>query len=173
MVKMYSEMEFKGFVDEMNKADKKVEEIKNRPNPFELDDKITMVSPYGVLHEMKVGISWTTAFFGPLPQLFRGNFGEFIKFIVLTFVTLGVWWLIQIFTTNTKEIEKYVDMGYIPEKEYERRVLAGKGFNFSRGSSKEGKEKERNRKREEQEEKKETPKFAKINLETGEIIKEN
>ena len=42
-----------------------------------------IVNDQGVLRIAKVGFSWTTLWFGPIPALFRGDYYNFILMIVL------------------------------------------------------------------------------------------
>lgn len=61
----------------------------NDQNPFDLNNLplppnyAKVVNDQGQIRIAKVGISWTTLWFGPLPALFRGDYYNFLLMIVL------------------------------------------------------------------------------------------
>lgn len=59
-----------------------------------------------------VGFSWTTCFFGPLPALFRSDWGNFWLIAVLTIFTGGLSNLYFMFVYNKMHIEHLVAEGY-------------------------------------------------------------
>lgn len=79
----------------------------NNQNPFDLNNLplppnyAKIVNDKGEMRIAKVGFSWTTLWFGPLPALFRGDYYNFILMIVLdldyalTVLFFGWTWLMQ------------------------------------------------------------------------------
>lgn len=79
----------------------------NNQNPFDLNNLplppnyAKIVNDQGQIRIAKVGISWTTLWFGPLPALFRGDYYNFILMIVLDLdyalvvLFFGLNWLMQ------------------------------------------------------------------------------
>ena len=61
----------------------------NDQNPFNLNNLplppnyAKIVNDQGDIRIAKVGISWTTLWFGPLPALFRGDYYNFLLIFVL------------------------------------------------------------------------------------------
>ena len=90
--------------------------------------KIKMKNDAGIIREQKVGFSWTTMFFGAWVQIFRGNWGEFFKWFLFVPITFGVWGIVQMFTTNKKEIIRLSERGYKPATEADMSVLRNKGI---------------------------------------------
>lgn len=90
--------------------------------------RVTLENPVGVIKSAKVGFSWTTLFFGGLVPLFRGEVGEFFKWIVFNVCTIGVWGLIQCFTINKKNVISLLEKGYAPKTDRDRQVLINRGI---------------------------------------------
>ena len=90
--------------------------------------KVNLKNSIGVMKTAKVGFSWTTFFFGAWVQLFRGNWGEFFKWFFLNPITLGIWGLIQCWTTNKKTIVILIEKGYEPATEADRHLLIQKSI---------------------------------------------
>ena len=79
----------------------------NDQNPFDLNNLplppnyAKVVNDQGQIRIAKVGISWTTLWFGPLPALFRGDYYNFLLMIVLDLdyalvvLFFGLNWLMQ------------------------------------------------------------------------------
>ncbi|KGR73550.1 hypothetical protein [Ureibacillus manganicus] len=80
----------------------------------------------GLTKEMKVGFSWTTFFFGGWVALFRGQWGELVKWIFLNPITLGIWGLVQCWTANKKQIISFLEKGYEPMTEGDRHILVAR-----------------------------------------------
>jgi hypothetical protein len=66
--------------------------------------KVRLKNKSGVVKTAKVGFSWTTFFFGGWVAMFRGQWGEVLKWFFLNPITLGFWGLVQCWTTNKKTI---------------------------------------------------------------------
>lgn len=62
-----------------------------------------------------VGFSWTTCFFGPLPALFRADWGNFWLIAVLTIFTGGLSNLYFMFVYNKMHIAHLVGEGFKAE----------------------------------------------------------
>lgn len=90
--------------------------------------KVHLKNSTGVTKELKVGFSWTILFFGWITILFRGDIGEFIKWIILFPLTLGIWGIVQCFTANKKYIIKHLEKGYEPATDYDKNLLIEKGI---------------------------------------------
>jgi hypothetical protein len=82
----------------------------------------------GVNKELKLGFSWTIFFFGALVFVFRGNWSEFFKYLILGFVTFRIYDLIQCFTANKKEVIRWMERGYVPANDADRQKLVNKGI---------------------------------------------
>lgn len=79
----------------------------NDQNPFDLNNLplppnyAKIVNDQGQMRIAKVGFSWTTLWFGPLPALFRGDYYNFLLMIVLDLdyalvvLFFGLNWLMQ------------------------------------------------------------------------------
>ena len=89
---------------------------------------IKLKNSVGLTREMKVGFSWTTFFFGGWVALFRGQWGELVKWIFLNPITLGIWGLVQCWTANKKQIISFLEKGYEPMTEDDRLVLMAKAI---------------------------------------------
>jgi hypothetical protein len=85
--------------------------------------KVTLKNKAGVTKELKVGFSWVTFFFGGWVALFRGQWGEVLKWWLLNPITLGIWGLVQCWTANKKHVVEYLDKGYEPVTESDRNTL--------------------------------------------------
>ncbi|WP_206711489.1 hypothetical protein [Peribacillus faecalis] len=88
--------------------------------------KVKLKNSTGVIKEVKVGFSWTTFFFGGWVALFRGQWGELIKWFLLNPITLGIWGLIQCWTANKKTVIAVIEKGYTPASEEDRALLVSR-----------------------------------------------
>lgn len=61
------------------------------------------------------GFSWTCFFFGPFPALFRGHFIGFLVMLVLAIPTMGLSWLVFIFSYNGWYYNRLVKIGFVPQ----------------------------------------------------------
>ena len=68
----------------------------------------------GLLREVKVGFSWTSFFFGPLPFFFRGIPLQGLAWIVAALLTCGLTNIYLWFTINKKTAQHYLENGYRP-----------------------------------------------------------
>jgi hypothetical protein len=66
----------------------------------------------GQMKEAPVGFSWTTAFFGPFPMLFRGNWKWFAIILILALITWGLSSLVFMFIINKSYIKDLVGDGF-------------------------------------------------------------
>ncbi|MDQ0229255.1 hypothetical protein [Metabacillus malikii] len=85
--------------------------------------KVRLKNSTGVVKEVKVGFSWTTFFFGGWVAIFRGQWGEVIKWFFLNPITLGIWGLVQCWTTNKKTVISTIEKGYEPASDADRSIL--------------------------------------------------
>jgi hypothetical protein len=85
--------------------------------------KVTLRNKTGVVKICKVGFSWTTFFFGGWVAVFRGQWGEVVKWFLLNPITLGIWGLVQCWTTNKKTIIGFIEKGYEPASDKDRETL--------------------------------------------------
>ncbi len=52
--------------------------------------KLILLNPHsGIIKQAPVGFTWTTAFFGPLPALYRGDFKWFFIQSLLDILLVG------------------------------------------------------------------------------------
>jgi hypothetical protein len=85
--------------------------------------KVKLKNNAGVVKKVKVGFSWTTFFFGGWVAIFRGQWGEVAKWFLLNPITLGIWGVVQCWTTNKKTVISLIEKGYMPDTEQDRMVL--------------------------------------------------
>lgn len=115
----------------------------NNQNPFDLNNLplppnyAKIVNDQGQIRIAKVGISWTTLWFGPLPALFRGDYYNFILMIVLDLdyalvvLFFGLNWLMQfpwpslVFAIlyNMMFFKHSFNIGYRPADQRSRELL--------------------------------------------------
>ena len=115
----------------------------NDQNPFDLNNLplppnyAKIVNDQGQIRIAKVGISWTTLWFGPLPALFRGDYYNFILMIVLDLdyalvvLFFGLNWLTQfpwpslVFAIlyNMMYFKHSFNIGYRPADQHPRELL--------------------------------------------------
>ncbi|GIN87634.1 hypothetical protein J6TS2_40200 [Heyndrickxia sporothermodurans] len=88
--------------------------------------KVTLKNSTGVVKTAKVGFSWTTFFFGGWVALFRGQWGEVVKWFLLNPITIGIWGLCQCWTSNKKHIISLIEKGYEPADDNQRSLLVRK-----------------------------------------------
>ncbi|HLU22617.1 MAG TPA: hypothetical protein VKZ77_09030 [Bacillaceae bacterium] len=88
--------------------------------------KVKLKNKVGVVKELKVGFSWTTFFFGGWVAIFRGQWGEVLKWIFLNPITIGIWGLVQCWTTNKKTIISFIEKGYEPASDNDQSLLMQK-----------------------------------------------
>jgi hypothetical protein len=85
--------------------------------------KVKLKNKVGVVKELKVGFSWTTFFFGGWVALFRGQWGEVVKWWLLNPITIGIWGICQCWTANKKHVISYIEKGYEPATDSDRSIL--------------------------------------------------
>lgn len=90
--------------------------------------KVKLKNTAGVVKEVKVGFSWTTFFFGGWVALFRGQWGEVLKWFLLNPFTLGIWGIIQCWTANKKHVIEQLEKGYQPASDADKVTLVQKGI---------------------------------------------
>lgn len=115
----------------------------NNQNPFDLNNLplppnyAKIVNENGQVRIAKVGISWTTLWFGPLPALFRGDYYNFILMLVLDmdYVLVGLFfglnWMFQFPWTsivfallyNMMFFRHSFNIGYRPADQRSRELL--------------------------------------------------
>ncbi|MEY8441911.1 hypothetical protein AALA17_04525 [Lactobacillaceae bacterium 24-114] len=115
----------------------------NNQNPFDLNNLplppnyAKIVNEKGQVRIAKVGISWTTLWFGPLPALFRGDYYNFILMLVLDmdYVLVGLFfglnWMFQFPWTsivfallyNMMFFRHSFNIGYRPADQRSRELL--------------------------------------------------
>lgn len=66
----------------------------------------------GQMKEAPVGFSWTTAFFGPMPMLFRGAWKWFAICFILALITWGLSGLVFMFIINKLYIKDLIGDGF-------------------------------------------------------------
>lgn len=81
-----------------------------------------------VIKETPFGFSWTTFFFGGWVAMFRGQWSEVAKWFFLNPITLGIWGLVQCWTTNNKTIVSLMEKGYAPATQADADRLVRKGI---------------------------------------------
>lgn len=89
---------------------------------------VRLKNSVGVTKTLKVGFSWTTFFFGAWVALFRGQFGEFMKWVFFGLPTLGIWGIVQCWTANKKNIIQHLEKGYLPASDLDRALLVRRGI---------------------------------------------
>jgi hypothetical protein len=90
--------------------------------------KVRLKNKSGVVKTAKVGFSWTTFFFGGWVAMFRGQWGEVLKWFFLNPITLGFWGLVQCWTTNKKTVIGIIEKGYEPATDLDRDLLVRKNI---------------------------------------------
>lgn len=115
----------------------------NDQNPFNLNNLplppnyTKIVNDQGDIRIAKVGVSWTTLWFGPLPALFRGDYYNFLLIIVLDLdyalvaLFFGLNWLLEFpipsvvfaFFYNMMYFRHLFNKGYRPADERSRQIL--------------------------------------------------
>lgn len=75
-----------------------------------------------------LGFSWTTFFFGCFPALFRSDWKWALIQLALSFVTLGLSWLVMPFIYNKLHIKDLLNKGFVPTDEAQANYLIGKGI---------------------------------------------
>ncbi|WP_373841777.1 hypothetical protein [Limosilactobacillus sp.] len=115
----------------------------NDQNPFNLNNLplppnyAKIVNGQGDIRIAKVGFSWTTLWFGPLPALFRGDYYNFILMIVLDMdyalvaLFFGWTWMVQFpwpsiffgFFYNMMYFKHLFNKGYHPADQRSRELL--------------------------------------------------
>lgn len=85
--------------------------------------RVKLKNNVGVVKEAKVGFSWTTFFFGGWVALFRGQWGELIKWWLLNPITLFIWGVVQCWTSNNKFVISLIEKGYEPASDKDRELL--------------------------------------------------
>lgn len=90
--------------------------------------KVKLKNNVGVVKELKVGFSWTTFFFGGWVAMFRGHWGEVLKWFFLNPITLGIWGIIQCWKVNEKTIISFIETGYEPASDIDQGLLGKRGI---------------------------------------------
>lgn len=76
-----------------------------------------------VIRNAPIGFSWTSLFFGFWVPLLRGDFVWCLLYIILSTVSLGLFWIIFPFIYNKIFLRKLLEKGYNPANESSRRAL--------------------------------------------------
>ena len=82
----------------------------------------------GMVKSTPLGFSWTTLFFGGCVPLLRGDLKWFFIMIFLSFLTLGISWLIVPFIYNKIYLRNLVGLGWKPATEKDKEVLQKTGI---------------------------------------------
>lgn len=90
--------------------------------------KVRLKNNVGVVKKLKVGFSWTTFFFGGWVVMFRGQWGEVVKWWLLNPITIGIWGLAQCWTANKKTIIHNIEKGYTPATSEDHEILVKRGI---------------------------------------------
>lgn len=90
--------------------------------------RIGLESPTGVVEEVKIGVSWTTLFFGGFAALFRGDILWFILQSVAAVMTMGLSHLVFFILYNRIYLKKLLNKGYKPINSEGRKILQQKGY---------------------------------------------
>jgi hypothetical protein len=69
----------------------------------------------GEMKKAPVGFSWTTAFFGIFPALFRGDFKWGLIMALIAIITFGLSHFVFMFIYNKLYIKKLIEDGYKAE----------------------------------------------------------
>ena len=85
--------------------------------------KVSMKNQAGVIKSVKLGFSWTTFFFGGWVAMFRGQWGEVLKWFFLNPITLFIWGFVQCWTANKKTVIFLTEKGYQPATDADRELL--------------------------------------------------
>lgn len=78
--------------------------------------------------QIKVGFSWTTFFFGPLPSLFRMDWLNFLIMTGAAFITMGISWIVFPFIYNKMCITHLIKNGFVPASKQDQDILLSKGI---------------------------------------------
>lgn len=78
--------------------------------------------------QTKVGFSWTTFFFGPLPSLFRMDWVNCFIMIGAAFLTMGISWIVFPFVYNRMYIAHLLRKGFVPAAKQDQDILLSKGM---------------------------------------------
>lgn len=90
--------------------------------------QVSLKNSVGVVKHQKVGFSWTTFFFGGWVSVFRGQWGEFFKWIYLNPITIGIWGISQWWNANKKSVIYLIEKGYEPATDRDRELLVRVGI---------------------------------------------
>lgn len=94
--------------------------------------RVHLINPNtGVMKEAKVGFSWTSFFFGGFVPLFRGDWLWLLVWIVLSPVTLGIFWILFAFLYNRIYINRLLENGYQPAGEFDYQGLINRKFTLN------------------------------------------
>ena len=89
--------------------------------------KITLINN-NIEKTVKVGFSWTMFLFGSLPQLFRGQIGDFFLQTALAIPTLGLSHFYFCFKGNKRYVRALMEKGYTVKNESDLDLLRRKGY---------------------------------------------
>lgn len=81
-------------------------------------------SQSGLVKTGKYGISWTYLFFGWLVPLFRGELRVALLQLIFTFLTWGIWQLVNAFLYNKQYMTRLLTAGWELSDTDERNMAA-------------------------------------------------
>ncbi len=90
--------------------------------------KVKLKSPHMDIKQFKLGFSWTMLFFGGIIPLVRGDLKHFFISILLSIVTMGLFWVIFPFFYNKLYIKRLVDTGWKPALDKDKEILKNYGL---------------------------------------------
>ncbi len=82
----------------------------------------------GGIEEAPTGFSWTSAFFGGLVPIIRGDWRTFFAHTVLCILTLGLYHIFFCINYNKKYIKKLIMTGHVPANEQAETYLKLNGL---------------------------------------------
>lgn len=102
--------------------------------------RVNLKNDYNMYKEAKIGVSWTSLFFGFLTPLIRKDFTWAAIMLVANSLTgtLARW--VFMFIYNKYYIKGLLEQGYYPANEYSQDMLLRNGFMFDKIDFKQKKE---------------------------------
>lgn len=82
----------------------------------------------GLTERTKVGVSWTTLFFGIFPAIFRGDWKWAGIMFILALLTFGFSGFVFMFIYNKLYIKELLMKGFAPSDEASTHILQRKGL---------------------------------------------
>ncbi len=80
------------------------------------------------IKEVPEGFSWTTFFFGFFSALFRGDIKWALVMFAVSFITIGISWLVFPFIYNKIYMKELLGKGFIPASEIDKLVIKKYGI---------------------------------------------